>query len=63
MSQTLSEEWIGNLEGLSSDPLRRAAQIALTAIDRTIAAGDGTLGLDIAYEALQAALIEAPANA
>jgi hypothetical protein len=51
-------EWIASLEGLSDEPVRRAAQIALAAIDQYMNEdedGDGTK-LEAAYEALQAAL-------
>lgn len=48
--------FVGSLEGLSDEPLRRAAQIALAAIDATICIGDGNAALDAAYQALQTAL-------
>jgi hypothetical protein len=50
--------WLGSLEGLSNDPLRRAAQIALAAIDDALTTGDveDDTGLVVAYDALQEAL-------
>ena len=59
MEQT-AEQWIASLEGLSDDPMRRAAQIALAAIDRHMSNdedGDG-LRLQAAYDALQSAINE-----
>jgi len=53
-------KWLNAREGLSDDPLRRAAQIALSALDEIITSGDledGT-GATVAYDALQAALAE-----
>jgi hypothetical protein len=50
--------WINSLEGLSDEPLPRAAQIQLAALDRAITSGnleDDTAAV-AAYEALQAAL-------
>jgi hypothetical protein len=32
--------WVTKLEGLSDDPLRRAAQIALAALDQVLTSGD-----------------------
>lgn len=52
----LGQEWIASLEGLSDDPVRRAAQIALAAIDRTLAKDGGDTEMYAAYETLQAAL-------
>ncbi len=52
--------WLNKLAGLSDDPLRRSAQIALAALDEIITAGgleDDTAAV-VAYEALQAALAE-----
>lgn len=57
MAQT-GQQWIASLEGLSDDPTRRAAQIALAAIDRYLngtARGEDT-ELEAAYDALQTAL-------
>lgn len=56
MIYTTTTDFINGLVGLSDEPLRRAAQIALAAIDRVISAGDGTAELDAAYDALQEAL-------
>ena len=56
MTHTTAAEYITSLDGLSDEPLRRAAQIALATIDRIISAGDGTVETDAAYDALQAAL-------
>lgn len=52
----LHAAFLASLDGLSDEPLRRAAQIALKVIERIIAAGDGTIETDVAYDALQAAL-------
>jgi len=52
-------KWISRLEGLSDEPLRRAAQIALAALDRVLTEGeaDGSVTQAIAaYDALQTAL-------
>lgn len=51
--------WLNQRDGLSSDPLRRAAQIALSAIDE-IDFGELTddTGMTVAYEALVAVLSE-----
>ena len=51
--------WLNQRDGLSADPLRRAAQIALSAIDE-IDFGELTddTGMTVAYEALVAALSE-----
>ena len=57
--------WLNSCEGLSDDPLRRAAQIALAAIDEAISndaiEGDDT-GLTGAYEALCEVLSDAEAD-
>lgn len=55
--------WINTLDGLSDDPLRRAAQIALAAIDEVISndalsADTDDTGMVVAYEALTAVLAE-----
>lgn len=52
-------DFLAGLTGLSDDPLRRAAQIAMAAIDLTISVGEGTPALTAAYDALQSALTEA----
>lgn len=51
--------WLNQRDGLSDDPLRRAAQIALSAINE-IDFGELTddTGLTVAYEALIAVLSE-----
>lgn len=49
-------DFLACLTGLSDDPLRRAAQIALAAIDLTISVGEGTPALTAAYNALTKAL-------
>lgn len=51
--------WLNRRDGLSDDPLRRAAQIALSAIDE-IDFGELTddTGVTVAYEALVAVLSE-----
>jgi len=51
--------WLNQRDGLSDDPLRRAAQIALSAIDE-IDFGELTddTGMTVAYEALVAVLSE-----
>jgi len=41
-----------SLEGLSDDPLTRAAQVALAAIDQHLSAGDRDPGMAEAYELL-----------
>jgi hypothetical protein len=54
-------QWIMNLEGLSDQPLLRAAQIALAAIDEIITAdllNDNTAAV-AAYDALQTAIANA----
>jgi len=53
-------KWLNAREGLSDEPLRRAAQIALSALDEILASGDleDDTGATIAYDALQAALVE-----
>lgn len=53
--------YIAGLEGLSDDQLRRAAQIALAAIDQILASDDalsdqGAIAAEAAYNALQDAL-------
>ena len=52
--------WLNGREGLSDEPLRRSAQIALSALDEIITSGDleDDTGATVAYEALQAALAE-----
>lgn len=53
--------WISSLEGLSDEPLRRAAQIALAAIDETLSNGSELTAetpLIAAYDALQAVLAQ-----
>lgn len=50
------QQWIASLHGLSDEPVRRAAQIALAAIDRMQMDDSDRVPLDAAYEALQAAL-------
>lgn len=51
--------WLNQRDGLSDDPLRRAAQIALSAIDE-IDFGELTdaTGMTVAYEELVAVLSE-----
>ncbi len=51
--------WLNQRDGLSDDPLRRAAQIALSAINE-IDFGELTddTGMTVAYEALVAVLSE-----
>ena len=51
--------WLSQRDGLSDDPLRRAAQIALSAIDE-INFGELTddTGMTVAYEVLVAVLSE-----
>ena len=51
--------WLNQREGLSDDPVRRAAQIALSAINE-IDFGELTddTGMTVAYEVLVAALSE-----
>lgn len=51
--------WLNQLDGLSDDPLRRAAQIALSAISE-IDFGELTddTGMTVAYETLVAVLSE-----
>jgi hypothetical protein len=53
-------KWVNGLEGLSDEPLRRSAQIALAALDRIITSGDleDDTAAIAAYEALQAALVD-----
>ncbi len=48
--------YIASLEGLSDEPLRRAAQIALNAIDLALSYDEDRISLEAAYDALQAAL-------
>ncbi len=54
-------EWINKLVGLSDQPLLRAAQIALAAIDEIITADvlDDDTPAVAAYEELQKAIAEA----
>lgn len=58
MNTQLNAQWIASLEGLSDEPLRCAAQIALAAIDQTLTndSDDNLIPLEAAYDALQAAL-------
>ena len=58
-SRSRFTRWLNQREGLSDDPLRRAAQIALSAIDEIDFSDlpDDT-GLIVAHDALQAALTE-----
>lgn len=57
MTYPTTAAWIASLDGLSDEPLRRAAQIALAAIDRIMSDGGSfTPPLEAAYEALQSAL-------
>lgn len=57
MTYASTTEFVAGLEGLSDDPLRRAAQIALAAIDRHfVSDGESDLELSAAYDALQTAL-------
>jgi hypothetical protein len=53
-------QWIRKLQGLSDEPLLRAAQIALAAIDEIITADvlDDDMAVVAAYEALQTAIAE-----
>jgi hypothetical protein len=53
-------QWIRKLQGLSDEPLLRAAQIALAAIDEIITADvlDDDTAVVAAYEALQTAIAE-----
>ena len=55
---TRTAAWIKKLEGLSEQPLLRAAQIALTAIDGIITSNElvDDTGAVAAYEELQAAI-------
>jgi len=50
--------WEASLEGLSDEPLRRAAQIALAAIDEILTKNEiaDDTGVSVAYDALQSAL-------
>jgi hypothetical protein len=52
--------WLAGREGLSDDPLRRAAQLALAALDQIIGSCSlieaDAVAARVAYEALQAAL-------
>jgi hypothetical protein len=52
--------WLAGREGLSDDPLRRAAQLALSALDQIIGADvlavPEAVAAKVAYEALRAAL-------
>lgn len=52
--------WLTAREGLSDEPMRRAAQIALSALDEILSSGDlsDNTGATVAHEALQAALVE-----
>jgi hypothetical protein len=52
-------QWVRKLQGLSDEPLLRAAQIALAAIDEIITADlDDDTAVVAAYEALQTAIAE-----
>jgi hypothetical protein len=55
---TNTTTWIKKLEGLSDEPLLRAAQIALAAIDEIITSDqlDDDTAAVAAYEELQAAI-------
>jgi hypothetical protein len=60
-NRSRTARWINGLEGLSDEPLLRAAQIALAAIDEIITADvleDDTPAV-AAYEELQAAIAKA----
>lgn len=52
--------WINSLEGLDDEPVRRAAQIALAALDKIITSGDLTddTAAVAAYDELQKALAQ-----
>jgi hypothetical protein len=56
VAEATPDDFLACLTGLSDDPLRRAAQIALAAIDLTISVGDGTPALTAAHQALVAVL-------
>lgn len=54
-----ASSWIASLDSISDEPLRRAAQIALAAIDSYLSDEDGdgaSAKLETAYEELQTAL-------
>lgn len=53
-------KWINGLYGLSDEPLRRSAQIALAALEEIMASGDleDDTAAVAAYETLQSALVE-----
>lgn len=52
--------WINSLEGLDDEPVRRAAQIALAALDTILTSGDLTddTAAVAAYDELQNALAQ-----